>query len=51
MELFGPENSKSWDVESLRDNTVEVTYRFVDVGNFNILHSFCIRIDFISLYY
>jgi hypothetical protein len=51
MELLGPANSKSWDVESLKDNTIEVFYWFVDVGNLKILHSFCMRIDFICLYY
>jgi hypothetical protein len=51
MELLGPANSKSWDVESLQDNTIEVFYWFVDVGNLKILHSFFMRIDFICLYY
>ena len=51
VELLGSANSKSWDVESLQDNTIEVFYRFVDVGSLKILHSFCMRIDFICLYY
>jgi hypothetical protein len=51
MELLGLDNSKLWDVKSLQDNIIEVFYRFVDVGNLKILHSFCMRIYFIFLYY